>query len=219
MRTQQRTRMTIFSAVAALILFGGVMLLALSVPPALGRPVAGGKIISERTIIAPGTGAEGIMLGENISEVTRRFGKSRFRISRPARPAELFTHVFKVAGPAKIFFDVIYHNDGRKCAVCVSKGSVVAVIGLDSGRTTTDDVSLQSGAENFIFNYGNRGLRVLTSGNSTVYLYQQNGIAVVDDDTDDTIDLYLVFTPSGGAPDSRNATTPQPGVVRGPNIK
>lgn len=153
------------------------------------------KILLDVSLIDPGFGSEGIMVGEDINAVIMRFGKSRFKISKPARENELFAHVFRIAGPVKINFDAIYNNEERTCAVCVFRKKVVAIIGFDSGRTTTDQVALQNGAENFIFNYGNRGLRELGGGLNKMYVYPELGIAVIDDDADDTIDLYFVFNP------------------------
>jgi len=153
------------------------------------------RILNDVALIDPGFGAEGIVLGEDINAVIIRFGKSRFKISKPARENELFAHVFRIAGPVKIYFDAIYNNEERTCAVCVFRKKVVAIIGFGSERTTADRVALQGGAENFIFNYGNKGLRELGGGLNKMYAYPGLGIAVVDDDADDTIDLYFVFNP------------------------
>jgi hypothetical protein len=77
----------------------------------------------------------------------------------------------------------------------VFRGNVVAVIGFENSRMTTDDVNIQSGADNFIFNYGNRNLKVLTGGMNKIYIYPGLGIAVIDDNKNDTIDVYFVFAP------------------------
>jgi hypothetical protein len=163
-----------------------------------GRTVPKEKILGDSALIAPGFGSEGIVLGEEMVKVAQRFGKSRFRISKPKMVNELFTHVFKVAGPVKIYFDTIYYNEDHKCAACVFRGNVVAVIGFENSRTTTDDVNIQSGADNFIFNYGNRNLKVLTGGMNKIYIYPELGIAVIDDNKNDTIDVYFVFAPGTG---------------------
>ena len=181
---------------AGIFLVALVMALAVLFSPGLGKPVTRDTIIRDGAVIAPGFGSDEIMLGEDINAVINRFGTSRFRISRPDHACDLFAHVFKVAGPVTILFDAIYTNEERKCAACVLKGKVVAVIGFASGRSTSDDVNVQRGAENFVFNYGNCGLRVLTSGTNRIYCYPRIGMAIVDDDMNDTIDLYFIFTPA-----------------------
>lgn len=198
MQQRGHCRMKRISPVAGVILIAGLMALFVPYQFIQGRPVSREKIINDGTIVAPGFGSDGIMLGEDINAVIGRFGKSRFKISKPKRVNELFAHVFKVAGPANIYFDTIYNNEEHNCAACVLKGNVVAVIGFDSSRSTVDNVIMQSGAENFIFNYGNRNLKILVSGTNKMYIYPGLGIAAIDDDTNDTIDLYLVFVPIAG---------------------
>lgn len=183
----------------------GMMLCAIMIAfgapssPGTGTPVTRDALLGDGTMIAPGFGSDGILLGEDINAVIVRFGKSRFKLSKPDRARDLFSHVLKIAGPVKILFDAIYNNEERRCAACVFRGKVVAVIGFESGRTTTDNVNIQSGAENFIFNYGNRSLRTITSGTNKMYCYPGLGIVVADDDMNDTIDLYLVFPPVRGS--------------------
>jgi len=156
------------------------------------------NIIRDETMIVPGLGSNGIVIGEDIKTVTRRFGKQRFRISKPNHVSELFKNVFKISSDTKIYFDTIYYNDEQKCAACIFQGNVIAVIGFDTNRITIDAVNLQSGTNNFIFNYGNKNMKVLRSGPNGIYLYHDKGIAIVDDDMNDSIDLFIIFFPAVG---------------------
>jgi hypothetical protein len=161
-----------------------------------GQSISQEKIIGDSTIIVPGRGSNGIVIGEDIDDVVMRFGKSKFKISRPNQVSELFKDVFKMRGNTRIYFDAMYYNEEKKCAVCVFKGRVDAVIGFDGSYTTSDAVNLQRGINNFIFNYGNRNLKLLRQGGNAIYVYPEHGIAVIDDGDNDTIDLYIVFSPS-----------------------
>lgn len=165
---------------------------------ALEQGVSKEAIMRDETMIAPGFGSNGIVLGEDMDSVIRRFGKQKFRTSKPNHASELFRNVFKIASDTPIYFDSIYYNDERKCAACVFQGKVIAVIGFDTNRATIDAVNLQSGINNFIFNYGNRSIKVLRSGANGIYIYRDIGIAIVDDDMNDSIDLYMVFVPPVG---------------------
>lgn len=160
-----------------------------------GQPVSREKIISDTAIIVPGYGSNGIALGEDMDNVVMRFGKSKFKISRPNQASELFKDVFKVRGTTIIYFDAMYYNEEKKCAACVIKGRVVAVIGFEGSYTTSDAVNLQRGINNFIFHYGNRNVKHLRQGANVIYIYPDRGIAVIDDGDNDTIDLYVVFNP------------------------
>jgi hypothetical protein len=174
---------------------------AFSFFPAAGAPEEFGSqddIMRDETMIVPGLGSNGIVIGEDIEAVIRRFGKQNFRISRPRQVNELFNNVFKIASDTKIYFDSLYYYDGRKYAACVFQGKVIAVIGFDANCVTKDAVNLQSGISNFIYNYGNKNLKVLRSGTNGMYVYSALGIALADDDMNDTIDLFVVFVPPIG---------------------
>jgi hypothetical protein len=168
------------------------------IPIVLGQFGSKESIIHDETMIVPGLGSNGIVIGEDIDAVIRRFGKQKFRISKPNHVSELFKNVFKIVSDTKIYFDTIYYNDEQKCAACVFQGKVIAVIGFDTNRVTIDAVNLQSGINNFIFNYGNKNSKVLRSGTNGIYIYRDIGIAVVDDDMNDSIDLYIIFVPPFG---------------------
>lgn len=154
-------------------------------------------ILNDKTAVVPGIGSDGVVLGEDIDQVLQRYGNKKFRISKPNRGNELFKNVFKVECAAKLYFDAIYYNDSDKFAVCVFQNIVIGVIGFDVNRVTIDRVNLQGGINNFIFNYGNKGLSVIRGGNNALYIYRGLGIIAVDDGTNDTIDMYIVFVPQG----------------------
>ena len=156
------------------------------------------KIRTDDVLIAPGIGSHSILLGEPIDPLIRREGRDKFKISQPAAQGELFKDVFHVTINIKIVFDALYYNDSNNYALCVCRGSVVAIIGLIDTGITTEGVSLKSGINNFIFNYGNTNVTRIQGGSHGMYVYREKGIAVVDDDMNDSIDLYIVFSPQIG---------------------
>lgn len=156
------------------------------------------RIARDETLIIPGVGSNGVILGEDINEIINRFGRRNFRISQPGGTRELFKEVFKVASATKIYFNSIYYNDERKSAACVYHDRVVAVIGFDDKCVTIDSVNMRNGIKSYIFHYGNRNLSVIRGGSNGIYIYPELGIAAFDDGMDDTIDMFIVFPSHGG---------------------
>ncbi|HOT43341.1 MAG TPA: hypothetical protein PLM53_00600 [Spirochaetota bacterium] len=151
------------------------------------------RIVRDNTIIGPGLGSDGVLLNEDIEAVLKRFGRTKFKVSKPRHPEELFANVFKTNSTKKIYFDALYHHEDNKFTACVFQGTVMAIIGFDNGHVTTDSVNLRSGINSFIYYYGNRNLTLLKADSNGIYLYSALGIAVADDGMNDSIDLYLVF--------------------------
>lgn len=149
----------------------------------------------DASLLIPGFGASGIVLGEDSNSVIRRFKKHELKLSKPKKGDELFKSIFKISCSTKIYFDSLYYNDERKISFFVFHGKIVSIIGLDLNKATIDAVSLLQGVNNFIFHYGNKNLYIYKSGTHGIYLYPGLGIAIVDDDMNDTIDMYLVFKP------------------------
>lgn len=161
---------------------------------------ARGKILQDGRLIVPGVGSNSMLLGEDIDDVIKHFGRKAFRISSPGGTGELFKQVFNVSSNTKIYFNSIYYNDDRKSAACVYRDRVVAIIGFDNDCITIDTVDLKNGINSYIFHYGNRNLSLIKGGANGIYLYPELGIAVADDGMDDTIDLYIVFPSRGDMP-------------------
>lgn len=154
-------------------------------------------ILSDPSLVAPGHGAEGVMLGEEIDKVLRRHGRDRFRVSRPPMHRELFKDVFDIDSSVKIVFDSLYLCEEKRMALCVLNMRVGAVIGLNGDRITVEGVDFKKGINNFIYHYGNRNLVQLQSGSNGIYLYRHLGIGAIDDGLNDSVDLYVIFPPDG----------------------
>jgi hypothetical protein len=175
------------------IVFGLLFIFASSLAIAADEAVPFDKILRDGTLLAPGFGSDGILLNEDIAVVLKKFGRRKFKISKPRNPGELFKTVFKVNSSKKIYFESMYYHEEYKFTVCVFQGKVVAIIGFDNNRMTTESVNLRSGINSFIFYYGNRNLRLLKADSNGIYIYPDRGIAVIDDGMNDAIDLYLIF--------------------------
>ena len=151
------------------------------------------KIKQDESFIVPGLGADRVIMEEDIHTVVQRFKGNSFKISKPKKIAELFKDVFNLASTIPIYFDSIYHNDEQKFSICVYQNKVVAVIGMKINKITIDFVELNSGINNFIYHYGNKNLHQMRNGSHGIYYYPEKGIAVVDDNLNDSIDMYIIF--------------------------
>ncbi len=172
---------------------GLFLIFVLGISDVLGETELLDEIIHDNTIIGPGLGSEGVLINEEIDSVLKRIGRNKFKISKPRNTGELFNNIFKIKSKKKIYFESIYYHNENKYAVCVFQGRVIAIIGFDNNRMTTDSINLRSGITSFIFYYGNRNLNLLKADSNRIYLYPDRGIAVADDGMNDSIDLYVIF--------------------------
>lgn len=149
------------------------------------------RIRLDDSLIVPGSGAENIVLGDTVSDVRARKGQpDKTAVFNEDR--ELFRDIFGTASPGGVYYRKIYHYSILGFMVFFHNDRVSAIAGLNTFRVTSDSVSLQNGIDNFIYNYGNRDLTILKKGSHALYLYRKQGIAVVDDGSNDSIDMYLL---------------------------
>ena len=135
-------------------------------------------------LIVPGKSAEGFDLGQKIKkEDYIIYESSETNIS----------DILETDNVADIKFDSLVRN-GNASILFLEKGIIAAIAGLTiERRTTSDAVLLSRGIDNFILNYGNSGLSIVKTKNHSIYIYKESGIAVFDDNNDNTIDMYLIF--------------------------
>lgn len=155
------------------------------------------RVKNDPSLVAPGFGSEGVVLGETVNSLVRDRGRPD-RVAQPGGMRDLFREVFGQATGPSIRFDRVYHYTYGRFSVFLLGEQVVAVAGYERVRVTTDAVNLAAGVESFIFNYGNEGLERLAKRKNVMYVYRDIGIAVADDGGDDSIDLVLVFTAAKG---------------------
>lgn len=144
------------------------------------------KSIIKRDInlIVPGKSAEGFALGQEIR-------KENFKVYESGKTN--IADILDTDNFADIKFDSLIHN-GDASILFLEKGIITAIAGLTiERRTTSDAVLLSRGIDNFILNYGNSGLSIVKGKNHSIYIYKESGIAVFDDNNDNTIDMYLIF--------------------------
>jgi len=152
------------------------------------------KIKNDEVLVVPGLGAENIVLNEN-DNILSLLKKDPGIICRFKSQNELFNDIFRLKSSVQINYDKICCYNSLRVIVFSRNGFISAIAGLIINRITIDSVSLQNGVDYFIFNYGNNGLQVLKKKNDKIYLYSKLGIAIVDDNSDDIIDMYIVFPP------------------------
>jgi len=138
----------------------------------------------DKNIIVPGETAEGFNLGEHIE-------KDSFKVYESRR--NNIADILELDNFSDLKFDsmVIARNVS---VLFINKGVITAIAGLNADRRVTSGaVLLSRGIDNFILNYGNSGLLIIRTGNHSVYIYKSLGIAVFDDNNDNTINMYLIF--------------------------
>lgn len=177
-----------------ILIFCGAFILGLY-PHLLGESSIENRLRLDTSLIAPGIGSNTILIGDEIDSVIQKKGRERFKISKPSKTGELFQDVFHLDNTLDIYFNTLYYNENDNYTLCVYNGKVVAILGLNNSVTTIDGVNLKSGINNIIFYYGNNNLLRLRKGSHGLYAYPASGIAVIDDDMNDTIDLYIIFSP------------------------
>lgn len=141
------------------------------------------------TLVIPGRAAEGFSLNDKAASTEGAAG-----IEGQSIPPSLSGLIKDNHIPVFRFNRIIYSRN--RYALFLNDGVVNAIAGLSPVNRVTDEaVNLQEGADNFIINYGNNGLKIISEGSHRVYIYRGLGIAIFDDYGDDSIDMYLVFTP------------------------
>lgn len=144
------------------------------------------KVVSipDRYLIIPGKTAEGYNLYDKITEDISKRGLTEKKKLSDIFDVEVL--------PDLQFENVVYVRDSH--ALFLNNHMIVAIAGFKiTKRVTSEAVLLSKGVDNFIINYGNDGLRIITHGRHKAYIYQETGIAVFDDNSDNAIDMYLVF--------------------------
>jgi len=142
----------------------------------------------DRTLVIPGQSCEGFALG-------KKTGISGFTsIVDPTKKDTPLSGILSRHLPRLNFNRIAYMRN--RYVLFLHDETVKAVAGLSSiNRITDEAVRLSEGADIFIMNYGNSGLEIIRDDRHRIYLYRKLGIALFDDYGDDTIDMYLVFTP------------------------
>lgn len=168
------------------------------IPDLLGESSIENTLRHDESLAAPGIGANTVLIGDAIDSVIQKKGREKFKISKPQMTGELFKDVFHISNALQIHFNALYYNENDMYSLCVYNGKIVAIIGLNNSVTTIDGINLKSGINNLIYYYGNNNIVRVQRGSHGLYEYPSLGIAVIDDDMDDTIDLFIIFSPRTG---------------------
>ncbi len=152
------------------------------------------KIRTDPDLVAPGIGAEGIVLKDASAEIYARMGYPDRVVVQNSR-LQVFSEIFGQKPAVDVSFDKIYYYESKRFIVFLFSGRVSAIAGLNRNRVTSDSVSLNSGVDYFIFRYGNEGLQSFAKGKNRLYIYPRLGMALADDGGDNEIDMFIVFEP------------------------
>jgi energy-coupling factor transporter transmembrane protein EcfT len=154
-------------------------------------------IRADRSLVVPGKGGEGILLGEDASAAVGSLTEDNFTVSRFKNERDLYHDVFKIKSPHRILFDKIIYFPSLETVLLSLQGKISSIVGLSSRRITSDSIDLGKGIEYILFSYGNQRLFTRKNKNSAVYIYLDNGIAFVDDNSDNSLDMYILFKKGG----------------------
>jgi len=150
-------------------------------------------IKKDTSLVVPGVGASGLLVGDSLSVLMKRYGRETMARTAHGRGGELFRDVFKIDAGLEIAFDEIYYVRGRKVAAVIRGKRIVAIVSL-RGRGITDlGVDISKGVESFVYRYGNRQMFWQKDGEHHIYLYPGKGIVLIDDEGDDAVDMFVVF--------------------------
>ncbi len=178
---------------AILVLFVAVVVFA-SVPEKETRSKEASRVVSDSTLVVPGVGAEGVVLGMTLKEIKELKGEPR-RVTEKKR-WKLFRDVFHLKEIADVPFDMMIEYGYPGITVGLKDSKVQFVIGQSQQRVTNSGVSLEKGVSYVIFQMGNEGLHILERTQKSLYMYRNRGVAFFDDGSNDSIDMYAVFNPS-----------------------
>lgn len=150
------------------------------------------NIRNDSVLVVPGIGAENTLLNDKADSVITIKGYPD-KVSEFKKRMELFFNIFEVKSSLKIYYNKIYSYESRKAVIFLDNGVVSAIVGLSNGRISPDSVDLSRGIDYFVFSYGNRNLEIIKKDRDRIYLYSNIGIALIDDNGDDSIDMFIVF--------------------------
>jgi len=139
---------------------------------------------SDINLIVPGNAAEGFIIGETFENTNSDLYTIKDGNLKDITGVEYFT---------KFQFDSIFRKK-ESTVLFIKNKTIIAITGMKTERRITDDaVLLSKGVDNLILSYGNSGLSVITRNKHRLYIYKESGLALFDDNSDDTIDMFLVF--------------------------
>ncbi len=142
--------------------------------------------------VVPGQMALGFRLGMTQSEV-RSVKKGEPRIVSLDRSWSLFKELLGVDENWEILFDSAWYYD--TAALVFRDGRVVGIIVLEPKMLRNGRSAYSRGVNYVVLLYGNQGLDVKRKGQHSFYGYPEKGIAMLDDNSDDTVDIIVICNP------------------------
>lgn len=152
------------------------------------------QVQADESIVIPGVGCEKICLGDSLDEVRVRMKYAAVRVVQSNQQNNLITQVLKVAGCSlSLKYDSMHYLFHNNVVVLVLAGRVSGIISFNKRRVTFEGVSISKGAGQLVYHYGNSGLVKCGSAQHQLLIYPAHGMAIVDDNGDDVIDMIIVF--------------------------
>ncbi len=114
------------------------------------------RVKNDPSLVAPGFGSEGVVLGETVNSLVRDRGRPD-RVAQPGGTRDLFREVFGQAAGPSIRFDHVYHYTYGRFSVFLLGEQVVAVA-VTSGSAYDDAGNLAAGRHPLFSITANEGL-------------------------------------------------------------
>ena len=133
-----------------------------------------------------------ICLNDLKNQVLSKKNKATYKLVRPPkgnRYHDLFKHVLQVESSIKIYFDEMYVYQNYIVVFYLNKAKAL----IDLKPNIYNKIDLKKGIEFFILKNGNQGLKQIKGDSNSIYLYPNKGIALIDNDNNDTVDMLIIY--------------------------
>ncbi len=166
----------------------------------LSASISNKKIESDRSLIVPGKGGNGYVLYSSYSDIKNRLKNSLSnpRLIQQKRITYLIKNVlsFSCSNITTTTFDIPFKKAlyiSSKTALFFNNDRLTAIAIFNNKKVTHDMIDLTKGISAIIFRYGNKDLLTCKYKSHTIYVYLKKGIAFVDDNSDNSVDVILIF--------------------------
>ncbi|MCX8122595.1 MAG: hypothetical protein N3F66_00340 [Spirochaetes bacterium] len=148
-------------------------------------------VLKDETLIVPGTGASGIVIGMPEREVVLIKGKPFEKTKSVVH--EFFKDVLKINSPSQLHFNYLYIYKSPSAFIGIYKEKVSFIVVWNSTGILIEGIPLSKGLQAIVYHYGNEGMLSISGADGKICIYSSKGIAFIDDKNDNSIDGIIIF--------------------------
>jgi len=152
------------------------------------------KVRKDEYLIVPGVGAESVILQDKKFDIRSILGQEKYTISQTQRLFDIFIDVLGVKGLPSVSFNCIYFVENKSVMYFIENDHVVAIAGLRCNRVTIDLVELHRGVRHVLSRYNQTRMVKNEIKGNVIFVFPEIGFAIADDNNDNVIDFYIVFS-------------------------